>query len=242
MDAGSHDTGHAFHVPPDRATGCLPRVSKPGEWCPLVREQIRIIPRKEWAELVGKVRNSDLAWFQLDQDGVGSCASEACAGAVMAMRELAGQSRVELSPWFVYHHVSGGVDRGSSIDENLRFARETGVASMESWPRSHGWRTRPSDEAYDDAARYRIEEFYDVTTHDEFVSALFSGFVVEFGYRIGGGGHAVVATEMVSTSRFRFKNSWGQWGDNGFGELNLNDIYWGFGAWALRVPTWSEGI
>ena len=40
-----------------------------------------------------------------------------------------------------------------------------------------------------DALKYRIEEFYDVTSIDDFVSALLTGFLVEFGYSPGGGGH-----------------------------------------------------
>ena len=236
----SHPGHDPFTIPADRATGCLPRVSKPGQWCPFVRDSIRVIPRNEWPDLVGTVPNSDLIWELLDQDGVGSCAAEGCTNAVLGMRELAGADRVQLNPWGLYNTTSGGSDRGSSIDENLSLARSQGIPSMAVWPRSKGWRTRLSAEALEDAKQYRIDEFYDVTNHDEFASALFAGFLVEFGYRIGGGGHAVCATEMVSTSRFRFINSWGQWGQNGFGELNLSDIYWGFGAWALRTTTIKE--
>jgi len=245
MKDSRHAAGHGpFVVPKDRATGCLPRVSQPGEWCPLASEYIPIIPRSDWEDLLGKVNNSGLCWWgALDQDGVGSCGAEGCAGAVMAGRELSGLGRVKLNPWYLYHFTSGGVDHGSSIDDNLRVARDRGIASMDVWPRSHGWRTAPSEEAHEDAKRYRIEEFYDIRTSEELASALFLGFVVEFGYRIGAGGHAVFATDMVSTTRFRFKNSWGaDWNGDGFGELNLTDIYWGFGAWALRVPSWDEVI
>lgn len=237
-------TGHdPFQVPRDKALGCLPRVSKPGDWFPLAAEKIETIPRSDWPDLIPKVRNSSLVWTVLDQDGVGSCASEAATGAVMAMRELSGQSKVLLNPWFVYHTVSGGSDRGSSIDENLRFVRENGIASMDVWPRSKGWRTRPSAEAVEDAKKYRIEEAYDVTNVDEFVSCILKGFVVEFGYRPGGGGHAVCAVDVVDMDRFRFINSWHEsWGDNGFGTLRFSDIDWRFGAWALRVPTFSGQI
>lgn len=236
-------SGHdPFVVPPSQSTGCLPRVSKPGEWCPLASEYIPVIDRADWPDLIGKVRNSDLVWTTLNQGSVGSCAAEGCAGALMASRELSGQARVELNPYFLYYHTSGGVDQGSSIDENLRTAQEKGCASMDVWPRSHGWRTRPSADAYEDAKRYQILEWYDIRTVEEFASALFTGFVVEFGYRIGRGGHAVFATEMISTTRFRFKNSWGNWGDGGFGTLSLSDIYWGFGAWALRVPLFNGTI
>lgn len=229
-------------VPKHKKTGCLPRKSKLGQWFPLASERVEVIPRGEWPQLIDQVTNSALKWMQLDQDGVGSCASEAMTAAIMASRELQGQPQVALNPWFAYHFVSGGVDRGSSIDENLRFARETGVASMDVWPRSMGWRSRPSDDAMDDAQRYRIDEAYDVTTVDELVSCILKGFPVVFGYRPGGGGHAVLAMDVVSMSAFKFLNSWGDWGEDGFGTLRFDQIDWRFGAWAVRATNWSSTI
>lgn len=232
-----------FTVPPQKKTGCLPRASKPGEWFPLASERVETISRSEWPSLIDSNRNSPLIWDIFDQDGVGSCASEASTQAVCACRELQGQERVPLNPWFVYHHVSGGVDRGSSIDENLRFIRDKGVASREVWPRNKGWRSSPSSEAYEDAKEYRIEEAYDVQNTDELVSCLFKGFPVVFGYRPGGGGHAVLAVDLESLQALIFANSWDEsWGDQGFGELPLSRIDWRFGAWAVRSTTVNKEV
>ena len=94
----SHPGHDPFTIPPHRATGCLPRVSKPGEWALFVRDTIKTIPRGEWAGLIGTVPNSQLIWELLDQDGVGSCAAEGCTNALLGMRELAGMPRVQLNP------------------------------------------------------------------------------------------------------------------------------------------------
>lgn len=233
-DSSSPISPDPYLVPHGKKTGCLPRVSGLGEWCPLAAERIPLIPRDEWPDLMEKVRNSQLCYHVMDQNGVGSCAAEACTGALMLARELEGQERVILNPWYLYHYSSGGEDKGSSIDENLRLARERGIASQAVWPRSKGWRATPTAEANEDAARHTIEEFYDCTSVDELVSGILSGFVAEFGYNPRGG-HAVVACDTLSMSTFKFLNSWGNWGDKGFGTLRFADIDWRYGAFLVRT-------
>lgn len=218
----------------ERKMLCLPRKSKPGEWCPRAKDHIPLIPRDEWSEwsdttLRDKVRQV------LDQDGVGSCATESTTQSVMVARAMAGLPFVLLNPWYIYHTTSGGRDRGSSIDENLRFAREHGIASEAVWPRSKGWRKRPSDEAIENAKKYRIEEFYDIQTVDEFVSALLCGFPVVWGAK----GHSVLKVEHRSEREGLDVNSWGtDWGDDGFGVwASYRAIQWNYGAFAVRTTT-----
>ncbi len=220
-------------IPPDRATGCNPRQSGVGDWCSLAAEHIPVIPRAEWPNLIPNIAMRPLVDVILDQDGVGSCATESTSQGVMMCRRLAGQEHILLNPWFIYHTTSGGRDQGSSIDTNLRFVRENGIAPESVWPRSKGWRTRPSAEAYEAAKRYRIDEFYDVTSTEEVGTCLLNGFPVVFGWS----GHSVIATELIDTQTFRYCNSWSSgWGDLGFGTLRLSSINWGYGAFAIRTP------
>jgi hypothetical protein len=172
----------------------------------------------------------------LDQGSVGSCATESTSQSVMMTRNLQGQEFELLNPWSLYFYSSGGVDRGSSIDENLRLAREKGIAPERVWPRSNGWRTRPSDEATQEALKYRLEEFYDIQTVEEIGSALLRGFVVVFGWS----GHSVAFTELISQDRAIYINSWGdRWGAQGFGELDLDKVNFRYGAYAVRTALFS---
>jgi hypothetical protein len=155
----------------------------------------------------------------------------------MVAEVFSGQEFVELNPWFVYHTTSGGRDAGSSIDENLRFVRQYGIAPMSVWGRDKGWRQRPSDEAYDAALEHRIDEFYDITTVKEFVTALLLRMPVVW----GANGHSVLKVEHLNDREGLDLNSWGSdWGDGGFGVwAPYRSITWQYGAFAIRTTTWT---
>lgn len=223
-------------LPEGRPPGVLPRKSRLGEWCPLASERIKIIPRDEWdaaAEQLGAALRNRVP-VVLDQDGVGSCAAEATTGGLMLARSIAGKDFVLLNPWYMYRVTSGGVDGGSSIDSNLVFARDIGIAPEKLHPRSLGWRASPSREAVEAAKQYRIEEFYDIANINEFVSALLQGFPVVF----GSNGHAILAVQHKGSYPL-ILNSWSRsWGDGGFGQwCSYNAINWGYGAFAIRVAS-----
>jgi hypothetical protein len=150
--------------PSDHAIpGCLPRKFRPGERCPMLGEQIKIIPSGEWDAAAKDLGDSlpQHITHVLDQDGVGSCATEATAGSVMLSRSVAGMESVLLNPWSIYATTSGGRDGGSAIDDNLAFAREYGICPESIWPRSKGWRAKPSAEAMEEAKKFKIVEFYE---------------------------------------------------------------------------------
>ena len=231
----SRSPRHPF--PPDRFPGCLPRRSLPGERCPLAIDRIPIIRREEWADYARQIGGGaglkPMVRTILDQDGVGSCATEAAAQALMIDRAFRGFEHVPLNPWFMYRITSGGRDTGSSIDDNLVFLREHGCAPESLHPRSLGWRAEPSPEAVEAAKKYRIEEFYDVTSIDEMVSALLMGYPVVY----GANGHAVVKVRHIDETKGEDVNSWGQaWGENGFGVwATYRAVDFRYGAWAVRA-------
>ncbi len=219
-----------------RRPGTFGRVSKPGEWCPLASERIKIIPRSEWRDRIAAPSYTGLrpsVPVILDQDGVGSCATEDTAQMIMTDGSFNGREFVQLNPWFIYQETSGGRDGGSSIDENLRFVRKYGCAPERVWPRSNGWRKKPSEEAYEAAKEFKILEFFDIRNTEELGSALLLGYPVAYGRR----GHAIMATELIGDNEIEYVNSWGNWGDEGFGRDKLSGVNFNYGAWAIRVAT-----
>lgn len=227
-----------FIIPEGKKAGCLPRSTKIGAACPLFGERIKVLSEADIRDAIAerkKANRLNRAFVDeiLDQDGVGSCATEALAQGVKTRKRMSGRDCPTLSPWFIYYHSSGGVDRGSSIDENLALARDIGIPPMSVWPRSKGWRTKPSEEAFAAALDNRIVEFYDITTIQEVRTALVLDFIIEFGHD----SHAELMTDLVEYDGGDVVNSWGNWEDGGWHNkpFPLSRINFQYGAFAFRV-------
>ena len=201
--------------------------------------EFEVIPTSRWAEYIGGEDSVDMRDFVLDgmvldQDGVGSCASEGMTGCIMASRVKAGQEPVKLNPWFAYYEVSGGSDQGSTLSDNVAFALEKGVPSQTVWGRDEGWRSKPSAEAFEDAKKHRLLEYWNIDDWTEFGTACILGLTVYFGYS----GHAIWASKVLDARRLEYCNSWStDWGDNGFGTLEKSRVQWGYGTYAFRSVT-----
>lgn len=269
-----------FDVSPEFRPGVKPRNIPLGQIpdVPVFGDALRdsVIPENEWLDAIRgehSVHLSELVWTTLDQDGVGSCASEAMNGGCMLVRSSSGRDDVLFNPWGMYGRVNGGSDQGSTLSDNIAFAKRYGCFPEDAWPRSKGWRAKPSDAAYEAASHYKLDEAYDINNtsasqfYAEFFSALMLGFPVYFGYP----GHAILACDvveeasappearqsadyndewirnydvmyiprcpkgLVDTLYIKYLNSWGNWGDGGFGYLRASRIERSYGAWALRT-------
>ena len=212
------------------AWGCLQRRSFPGDW-PMAADRIELVPEGQWDALASQITLRPYVKTVLDQGQVGSCAAESSTQALMIAREMAGLPHVPLNPYSVYHTTSGDTDHGSNIDDNLEHLMIYGACPESVWPRSKGWRAEPSAEAKAAALEFRIAEFFDISTIEEFVSALLRGFPVVW----GANGHAICAVQHEGTYPL-IVNSWGQWEDGGFGKwATYKQVNFAYGAWAMRV-------
>jgi len=208
---------------------------------PRIRDAFKLIQEKEWDELAAhklheRTNNRPFARLTLRQT-VGSCGSEGISGAIMMTEEKQGQESEKLNAYALYGRVNGGRDNGSSPSDNVAAAIKYGIPSECVWPRSHGWRSKLSDEAITDALNHRPVEIFRVSDKIEYGTALFSGFAVYSGYR----GHAWFGVDVLDTKRLLYKDSQGpDYGDDGFIVLKWSEIYWPYGAWAIRTAVRSS--
>jgi hypothetical protein len=195
--------------------------------------QRKLIPDEHWQELArNQWHKKQRLWYPytLDQNGIGSCAAESADGSVAALCVRQGLPPVLFNPLGKYHTTSGGSDRGSNIGDNMKFAMDRGCYPEEVWPRSKGFRVKPSAEANRIAKFFRLREFFRCTTIAEVISAVLQGYLCHGGYS----GHAVSFCGYIHPGKLLFKNSWGPWGDNGFGTLSANKIYFAYGMYAYE--------
>ena len=230
-------------LPKGYREGLLLRTDQPGDASPFIRSApgFNIIPQGDWQGYIDAgVNLSGLIWSVFNQGSVGSCASESACGSLKILRAQSNLPQVEFNPYGIYGRVNGGSDRGSGLAENLTFIRDKGAFPESVWPRSKGWKARPTQEAYDAAYNYRIDEFYEVSNWAEFATALLRGWVIYWGYS----GHAIVGVDLLNDTQFMYLNSWDTWGkgtkystmQHGFGVANRSSIKWGYGVYACRTP------
>lgn len=215
--------------------GCLERKSKFGEIClPFAESGIPLIPRDQWAGLIGQVTLRPQVKKIKGPQTYGSCATESSTQSMEITDISCGRPWIELNPLFIYQTTSGGRDNGSNIDSNLEFARVYGCAPESVWPRSKGMYATPSAEAKAAALNHRIVEFFDIANVEEFGSALLAPFPVVFGIP----GHSIVAVSLKSPTQIEYADSGGvNRGDKGFLTVSFSSVVWSYGAWCVRTTT-----
>lgn len=215
---------------------------KLGEVRPLFEEVFGsdIIPQSEWAGLIDSgVKTSPLKTYQYDQNGEGTCTANAGAQAFAYRWKAQFPSLKHVatpSPIAAYrgHRCGSGPNSGSSVSCIMRSMQTKGTLLIDNeagraiydalgLPRKHllkavgfyqdfDWN---DDSWLDTASYFQFDEMYDVATGEGFITALLRGFNVVYGRQ----GHAIMSADVVNRSGIqgRYDNSWGNWGDQGFG-------------------------
>ncbi|MDI1480196.1 C1 family peptidase [Polyangium sp. y55x31] len=186
-----------------------------------------------------------------DQKNTNSCAANATAGAYeyLVKRHL-GEDAYDVSRLFIYYNgravddPENIEDQGSVLHSVITSLKEYGACSEETWAfEPEAVNEQPSDEAYQEAAQFRIEDTELVPTNLEaWKTALAEGHPIIFGVKLfssfdkhkkaglvpvptpretgreSHGGHAMLCVGYSDPDQvFIVRNSWGpEWGDKGY--------------------------
>ena len=195
-----------------------------------------LIPRSEWPK-AGFVGLRPKATFVWDQNGYNACGGFGGAAGLTMARVAAGQSLIQLSPYWLYSQVNGGRDQGCRTEQTRQIQLEKGCALYDVAPKKiYG--------PWDDGVKKDVENFKAdrgplITSFDELVSAILKGVACYGGIFCGGnfnvgangnlgnwngsraGGHCLAWIGGIKFENGQWYvqtlNSWGKgWGQNGW--------------------------
>lgn len=192
-----------------------------------------IIPRAEWPDRIAdmertKSRLSDICTQAgippLNQNGTNYCWAHGPVTAMEIMRAVNGLPYVNLSAASVAAPIKRGANQGGWGGEALEYMVEHGTVSAEFWPlnsRNTSLDSKPEVQA--NRALHKVTEWLDLDNRDfdQLMTCLLLRIPVAIG--LNWWSHEVCAVDPVYEGgkfQVRIRNSWGSWGDNGYGLLS----------------------
>ncbi len=116
------------------------------------------------------------SWIK-HQGSRGSCNGYAGAKSLERARFKRGLPHVELSGEFLYAAINGGRDVGSMLDDGMQWIESQGVCEESLVQHEEYLWSRVSQEAKENASRYKAVECYRADTEQELADGLARGFV-----------------------------------------------------------------
>lgn len=252
-----------------RRLGRIEEQPKLGSVCPIFEERFKdyVVPKSDWKSLYEELQPSysKRKTYQYDQKNEGTCTANAASGAFAYTwaKQYGRTTAVCPSPPTTYYYCANGPNSGSttscilkrirdhgclpiSIERNKDVMRRLGLDPSHTCD-AVGWnkpRSLPRGAMEETAKNFRLDEFYEISSLQGFFGALFHGFSILYGRS----GHAIHGSDVVyrNSSWFcKYDNSWGNWGENGFGfdsesYINRTGAYrW---AYAFKTIVAPDGL
>lgn len=184
-----------------------------------------------------------------NQENIGSCVGNAIVGGLEYLEYKNHTNFYDISRLFIYYNarlIEGNAqeDTGTTIRSGIKSLVRWGYCSEEVCQYiTKNFNKKPSRIAYKEAKRHIITSYHKILNLNEMLKCLAEGYPVIFGIMVydglmteevsksgiinmpkpdesPAGGHAILAVGYDKEKQIIiFRNSWGMWGDNGYGTL-----------------------
>lgn len=215
------------------------------------------VPESQWPELAETLEEQDNGLDSLvtriyNQGNEGSCVANACSQALEIVQalQLGKQNVVHLAAISLYQRIGRSPSSGAMISDGLSEMKSRGILPLDNnenrarfgeavmnntgfySPYPRGWEAT--------ARKFRALEYFILRGVDELMSSLFANAPVV----VGRAGHSICYCRPIYRNGrlvVKYANSWGNWGDEGFGYDSLSYIRssasWAFGIRTAVVPS-----
>lgn len=193
---------------------------------------ISLIPKSEWKDRIKEridnkltARNfvQSLNIPPLNQESTSYCwINGPTHGLELSIAQSIGRY-LSLSPASGGARIKNFRNVGGWGSEALDWMIEHGLNETKDWPANAIDRRYLTDENIKLALRHRVREYYKLNNWEEVVSAILHGLKVAVGYNWWA--HEVLGCDLNMNEDLDIRNSWGNWGDNGFAYLQGNKKY-----------------
>lgn len=215
-----------------------------------------VIEESRWRDLADKMAADGGGASQLvtriyDQKNEGSCVANACSQAceIVQAKQFGKDKVVHLSAISLYKRIGRSPNSGAMVSDGLDEMAERGVLPLDN-PENRarfgsavmpntGFRTAYPANWEATAKLFRATEWFIVDSVAELITALLNQHPVV----VGRSGHSICYCDPVyqdGSLYAKYANSWGDWGDNGFGYDSLRMIRssasWAFALRSVVVP------
>ena len=187
-----------------------------------------------------------------NQKSEGSCVANACSQALEIIQALqfGKENVVHLSAISLYNRIGRSPGSGAMVSDGLKEIQSRGVLPLDT-PENRakfGLAVMPNTGFYEKypsgweatAAKFKGVEAYVIRS----VAGMFTAGCLQHPIVVGRQGHSICYTRPMRRNGkrvFKYANSWGNWGDNGFGYDSESQIRqsanWAFALRSVTVPT-----
>lgn len=216
----------------------------------------RTIPESEWKDHIAAI---DTAGGSLDlivnwiynQRNEGSCVANACSQGLEIVQslQLGKDKSVKLSAISLYKRIGSSPGSGAMVSDGLEEMQRRGVLPLDT-PENRarfgdavmpatGFYTKYPDNWEQTAKFFKVTEALVVRSVEGLITALINQHPVI----VGRSGHSICYVRPMyrnGTLTVKYANSWGSWGDNGYGYdtggMIRSSSGWAFAIRSVTVP------